>query len=264
MAEKIVSSKIQKIIASIHFAFMQPRKADNGDALRKQYWLDAWSSVKKLNPKEMDELIDGLETIRDTLSKLENKIRTVRDKKIQKQAMQSLSSSNEWEEDEFLSSKADLPVFKPVKTNVNGKRWVITEPLERPKTLFEICQCIWTVLTNRAITLLDGSHKNVSPSLERDNAIEKHRLSALSLVLADMTVTDPLTSKPLMNIYMISKEVKEKLLRLLAERAKKEANFRKLYVQFLKVEILDKIQTHEWAQKFAPCVLKILHDMKSA
>ena len=262
--KKEISAKIHQTIANIHRAFMQPRRTPQGEAIRKQYWLEAWNDIKKLTPSEMTELIYGIGTVRDTLAKLEVKIANVREKKLKIQLDQyALQNLNEWEEDEFLDSAAVLPVFNPKQKVVQGKRWVITETLKKQKTVFETCQCVWTVITNRAISIVDGGFKNVQPSLKRDALIEKHRLATLPLLLDDLTITDPLSGKPLMNIFMISKDVKVKLLYLLGERAKKELPFRKLYVRFLKKEILDKMNKCEWAQRFSSQALQILHELKN-
>ena len=120
---------------------------------------------------------------------------------------------------------------------------MMTRPVEKPKNTLQICQAIWIVITNRAIYMIDKGKKDVKPSLSRDAQIEKHRLAVLPNLLDDKIITDTITGKPLMNLYQITREIKETLLWLLAERAKTEPFFQKLYIKFLKKEILGKKQT---------------------
>lgn len=256
-----VSQKIHRAISKVHHAFMQPKKNEHGESVRKEYWTKAWTEIKKLSPSELEEFNEGVETIRSTLRRLKSKVESLRVKKLKAKAQQeSLQDLNEWGEDEFLDSSAALPVFKSKPKKRSGKRWVITPPMDKPKTTTEICQAIWTVITNRAITIVDKG-KNIKPSVGHDTAIEKHRLAALPKFLDDKTVTDPLTSKPIMNLYMINSEVKSTMIWLLAERAKRESTFRKLYIKFLKKEVLGKVKIFEWAKKFSSQVETILQDI---
>ncbi len=259
---KDVSAKIHTIMASIHQAFMQLKGTSlpDGQSLRKTYWIKSWSEIKQLSPNELDELNQAINSMQETLEKLKEKISSLRGKKIQARAERhSLENLNEWEEDEFLDSAAVLPVFSQKKPS--GKRWVITQSLERPKTITQVCQAIWIVLTNRAITIVDGDKKNVPPSRDRDLMIEKHRIAALPNLLDDKTITDPLTGKPLMNLYPINIEVKETLLWMLSERAKKERMFCELYVKFLQ-EIIKKSKLYEWTSKYSQIANKILREIK--
>lgn len=263
--DKDISTKIHTTMSSIHQAFMQPKNANlpSGQSLRKAYWIKAWSEIKLLAPEELEELVVAIDSMQQTLSKLKEKVQILRHNRIKAQQIQrsSLENLNEWEDDEFLDSKAVLPVFSEKKRKQLGKRWVITQSLERPKTAAQTCQAVWIVLTNRAITIVDGNQINVQPSLERDTKMEKQRLSALPNFLDDQTVTDPLSGKPIMNLYFITQEVKETMLWLLCDRAKKDALFRKLYVQFLSQEIVKKAKTHPYANKFASLAMKILHSL---
>ena len=173
----------------------------------------------------------------------------------------SLEDHNLWEEDEFLDSSASLPVFNVKDKRPKGRRWVITSPIERPKNATEVCQAVWTIITNRAIGIVDSGKKDIKPSKSRDLMVEKHRLAVLPNLLDDKTITDPTTGKPVMNLYMINIEVKETMLWLLAERAKREQEFRRLFVRFLQKEILKKEKLYEWAKKFSPQVEQILKDL---
>ena len=173
----------------------------------------------------------------------------------------SLEDHNLWEEDEFLDSSASLPVFNVKEKRNKGRRWVITTPIEKPKNATEICQAVWTIITNRAIGIVDSGRKDVKPNKARDLMIERHRLAVLPNFLDDKTITDPLTGKPVMNLYMINGEVKETMLWLLAERAKREQDFRKLFARFLQKEIVKKEKLFEWAKKFTPQVQQILKDI---
>jgi hypothetical protein len=60
---------------------------------------------------------------------------------------------------------------------------------------------------------------------------------------------------------MINQEVKETMLWLLAERAKREKNFRKLYITFLKKEVVKKATKFEWAKKFTSLANQILEEI---
>ena len=83
MNKKEVSPKIQRILSGVHLAFMQPKTTtENGKSLRREYWQEIWSEVKRLNPGELQELAHGVETIRHTLGKLHGKIERVRTKKL--------------------------------------------------------------------------------------------------------------------------------------------------------------------------------------
>lgn len=263
--EKQISAKIHTTMSCIHQAFLQPKNANlpNGQSLRKAYWIKAWSDIKLLEPEELEELIIAIDSMEQTLNKLREKVNILRNNRIKAKAQQrsNLESANEWEEDEFLDSKASLPVFVEKKNQTPaGKRWTITPSLEKPKTPAQVCQAVWIVLTNRAISIIDGGQQNVPPSLERDLRMENQRILALTNFLGDQTITDPLSGKPLMNLYFITQEVKETMLCLLAERAKKDATFRKLYVQFLSKEIIKKAKTYTYASKFTPLATRILQD----
>ena len=259
---KEVSLKVHKAISSIHLAFMQPRKSADGKSLRKQYWLEAWSEIKKLSPREMEELGEGLDTVRQTLDRLKVKVKMLRTKKLKSRAERhGLENLNEWEDDEFLDSSAALPVFHRKGKRPKGKRWVITHSMERPKSISEICQAVWTVITNRAIYIVDKGQTNVKPSASRDLLIERHRLLVLPNLLDDKTITDPLTGKPLMNLYMINSEVKETMLWLLAERAKTERIFHKLYLKFLVKEVIKKAKSLDWAAKFSSLARQIVNEL---
>ncbi len=258
-----VSAKIHTIMASIHQAFMQPRRQSNeGESLRKAYWIKAWSETKQLSAKELEELTQAIETIQETLGKLKEKVESLRTKKLKARAERhALENLNEWEEDEFLDSAAVLPVFSEKKPT--GKRWVISQCLDKPKTVTQVCQAVWTVITNRAITIVDKGKANVQPNQERDVLIESHRLAVLPNLLDDKTITDPLSGKPLMNLFMINSEVKETLLWLLAERAKKETLFRKLFIRFLTNEIVKKAKLYTWANKYMGQAQQILAEISN-
>ena len=256
-----VSSKVYTALSLVHRAFMQSQKDAHGQSQRKQYWQEAWSETKNLSLSEMKELVGAIETTRHTLRKLNQKIEELRAKKIRELAETStLDRANEWEEDEFLDSSVGLPVFNPKTAKTSGKRWVITKPLERPRNTIETCQAAWTVITNRALSIVDKG-KDVKPSLARDVEIEKYRLAVLPYLLDDKIITDPLSGKPLMNIYMITPEVKETILWLLAQRARSDAKFGKLFTKFLKKEIVAKEKLFEWAKRFTPLSLKILGEL---
>ncbi|NUM34292.1 MAG: hypothetical protein HUU50_07100 [Candidatus Brocadiae bacterium] len=258
-----VSEKIHNTISSIHRAFMQPRKSEGGESSRKKYWLDAWLEIKKLSPSELEELSQGIETIQSTLGKLKIKIESLRTKKLKVRAERhSLENLNEWEDDEFLDSSAALPVFNPKEKKGKGKLWVMTQSMEKPKTVSEICQAVWTVITNRAIYIVDKGRTDAKPSPSRDLMVEKHRLAVLPYFLDDKTITDTVTGKPLMNLYMITPEVKETLLWLLADRAKNEKVFRILYIKFLYKEVLKKAKLFDWAAKFTPHASAILKEIE--
>lgn len=257
-----ISDKIHGVISLVHRAFMQPKKEAPGKSLRKQYWAEAWSEVKNLSASELEELKGGIGTVCDTLYKLIDKIEELRNSKVKEMAESySLSDLNRWRDEEFLDSSASLPVFNPKSKDEGGKRWVITKPIERPRTTLETCQAIWVIITNRAIYIVDKGKSDVAPSAARDVLLEKHRLATIPALLDDRTVTDPQSGKPLMNIYMISQEVKETLLWLLAQRAKTEKGFAKLYAKFLKKEVLEKEKTFEWAKRYTPLAKKILVEM---
>jgi len=259
-----VSEKIHNTISSIHRAFMQPRKTQDGESLRKKYWLEAWIEIKKLSPSELEELSGGLETIQSTIAKLKVKVEDLRTKKLKVRAERhSLENLNEWEDDEFLDSSAALPVFNPKDKKTKGKQWVTTHSMEKPKTISEVCQAVWTVITNRAIYIVDKGRTDAKPSPSRDIMIEKHRLAVLPYLLDDKTITDTATGKPLMNLYMINTEVKETLLWLLAERAKSEKIFRILYIKFLYKEVIKKAKLFDWAAKFSPQAMTILKEIEN-
>lgn len=256
------SDRIHAVISLVHRAFMQPKKSKASPSLRKQYWLEAWAEIKTLSPQQLEELVNGLETIRQTLRKLKQKVEELHDKRLLEQENRHLANFNELEEDEFLNSSSTLPVFNPKrKKKKKGKRWVMARPMEKPKTLIQSCQAAWVVITNRAIYIVDGGKKDASPSASRDLLIEKNRLAVLPNFLDDKTITDPTTGKPLMNLYMINHEIKETLLWLLAERAKTEAVFCKLFVKFLKKEVIAKEKMYEWAKKFTPQAREILKQL---
>ena len=229
-----VSSKIHTIISMIHNSFMQPKH----DGSRKQSWIDTWTEIKNLSPFELNELSEGLETTIDTLNKLNSKTKILRIKKEKdlEQKQNNIDTANQWEQDEFLDSSADLPVFKKPD---EGRKWVEVKPIDKPKTVMQTCQAIWVTVTNRAIYLADSKGDNKLGS-KRDSVIEKHRLAVLPAILDDKTVADVSTGKPIMNLYFINREVKENLLWLLCERAKVNENFRKLYIKFLRKEIIKK------------------------
>lgn len=254
-----ISDRIHHAISLVHLAFMQHKSSGDSSA-RKKYWLEAWSEIKTLSPEELDEFKKGIDVVRQTMRKLNQKVDQLREKKVRKaQEVHSLSIANEWEEDEFLDSSANLPVFNLKKqAKTEGKQWVMTRPMEKPKTTVQVCQALWVSLTNRAIYIVDKGKKNVPPDTVRDQMIEKHRLAVLPHLLDDQVVTDQLTGKPLMNLYKITPEVKETILWLLAERAKAEKKFCKLYVEFLEQEVIAKAPMFEWAQKFTPQAKKIL------
>lgn len=260
-----VPDKIHYILCHVHRAFMQPQKDGEGKSLRKQYWLETWSEIKQLSVAELQELAKGLEITRYTLRKLSQKVEELHGKKIKEMAesyAQDTLSQNQYEEDEFLDSSCNLPVFnEKAQKNSSGKRWVMTRPNERPKTTVETCQALWTVITNRAIYIVDKGKKEVTPSLAHDLEIEKQQLTVLPSLLDDKIITDPITGKPLMNLYMITPEVKETLLWLLAQRAKTDQRFGKLLVRFFKKEVIGKEKLFEWAKKFSPLVQKILTEI---
>lgn len=248
-----VSSKIHTIISMIHNAFMQPKIGNS----RKQHWIDTWGEIKNLTPIELKELSEGLETTIDTLTKLNAKAKMLSIKKQKELENKNiLRSVNKWEESEFLDSSADLPVFK----NTQKTNWVSVKPIEKPKTVMQTCQAIWVTVTNRAIYIVDNKGDK-KPGLKRDAMIEKHRLAVLPAILDDKTVTDVTTGKPIMNLYFINKEVKENLLWLLAERSKVNQIFRRLYIKFLKKELIKKSKMYEWAKKFTPQAEKILKEL---
>lgn len=243
----------------IHNAFMKPK--DSGNA-RKQAWINTWSEIKTLSPIELNELSEGLETTVDTLTKLNSKIKMLSIKK-QKEIEISTSTNNKtveddnkWEDNEFLDSSADLPVFKKSAQT----KWVSVKPIDKPKTIMQTCQAIWVTVTNRAIYIVDNKGDK-KPGTKRDLMIEKHRLAVLPAILDDKTVTDVITGKPIMNLYFVNKEVKENLLWLLAERSKVNTNFRKLYIKFLRKEVIKKAKMYEWANKFSLQAEKILKEL---
>ena len=256
--KEVTFSKVYSSLANIHRAFMQPKRTKDGKTLRKQYWLKAWGEVKRLSPSELQELTKALQVTQKTLSKLKTRIEELRQKKISRLRLESL---NQWEEEEFLDSAAVLPVFKPKERKFKGKHWVVTIPIERPKTVTETCQAIWTVITNRAINMVDGGKDNVRPNPKRDLLIERHRLSVLPKLLDDKIITDPHSNKPIMNIYQINKDVKELMLWLLADYAKREKKFRKLFIKFLRKEIIKKAHLFEWAEKFKSQSYQILDEI---
>ncbi len=259
-----ISNKIRDIIFLIHQAFMQPRKAEKGGvSKRKQYWIDTWSRVKNLSPEELEELYLGLQTTNQTLYKLMGKIEVLRVDKIKRAAENhSLDNLNEWNADEFLDSAINLPVFK-LSEEGKGERWVITQPIEKPKNTVQICQCLWVAITNRAIHLMDKGKGFIEATPRQEMTMEKHRLAAIKAILDDKTVTDIVSGKPLMNLYRVNKEVKETFLWLLSERAKQNKKFRDLLILFLTKEVLKKTHLLEWAKKFAPQVQKIVEELKS-
>ncbi|BBM85606.1 hypothetical protein [Candidatus Uabimicrobium amorphum] len=251
-----VSSKIHKVISMIHNAFMKPK--DSGNA-RKQAWINTWSEIKTLSPIELNELSEGLETTVDTLTKLNSKIKMLsikKQKEIETTNSKKVEDENKWEDNEFLDSSADLPVFKKSAQT----KWVSVKPIEKPKTIMQTCQAIWVTVTNRAIYIVDNKGDK-KPGPKRDLMIEKHRLAVLPAILDDKTVTDVITGKPIMNLYFVNKEVKENLLWLLAERSKVNANFRKLYIRFLRKEVIKKAKLYEWAKKFSLQAEKILKEL---
>ncbi|WP_372368550.1 hypothetical protein [Candidatus Uabimicrobium sp. HlEnr_7] len=253
-----VSSKIHKAISMIHNAFMQPKDAGNA---RKQSWISTWSEIKTLNPMELNELGEGLDTTIDTLNKLNNKIKMLSIKKqkeieTKSQNKKPVGETNKWEDNEFLDSSADLPIFKKSAQT----KWVSVKPIDKPKTIMQTCQAIWVTVTNRAIYIVDNKGDK-KPGMKRDLMIEKHRLAVLPAILDDKTVTDVITGKPIMNLYFVNKEVKENLLWLLAERSKVNTNFRKLYIKFLRKEVIKKSKMYEWAKKFSTQAERILKEL---
>lgn len=250
-----VSSKTHNVISMIHNAFMQPKGAGNA---RKQSWINTWSEIKTLTPIELEELSEGLETTVDTLAKLNSKIKVLNLKKQKEiESKKSVEEVNKWEENEFLDSSADLPVFKK---STEESKWVSVKPIDKPKTVMQTCQAIWVTVTNRAIYIVDNKGDK-KPGPRRDLMIEKHRLAVLPAILDDKTVTDVITGKPIMNLYFVNKEVKENLLWLLAERSKVNTNFRKLYIKFLRREITKKAKMYEWAKRFSVQAERILKEL---
>ena len=240
----------------IHNAFMKPK--DSGNA-RKQAWINTWSEIKTLSPIELNELSEGLETTVDTLTKLNSKIKMLsikKQKEIEVSTDKTVEEDNKWEDNEFLDSSADLPVFK----KSGQTKWVSVKPIDKPKTIMQTCQAIWVTVTNRAIYIVDNKGDK-KPGPKRDLMIEKHRLAVLPAILDDKTVTDVITGKPIMNLYFVNKEVKENLLWLLAERSKVNTNFRKLYIKFLRKEVIKKAKIYEWAKKFSLQAEKILKEL---
>ena len=240
----------------IHNAFMKPK--DSGNA-RKQAWINTWSEIKTLSPIELNELSEGLETTVDTLTKLNSKIKMLsikKQKEIEVSTDKTVEEDNKWEDNEFLDSSADLPVFK----KSGQTKWVSVKPIDKPKTIMQTCQAIWVTVTIRAIYIVDNKGDK-KPGPKRDLMIEKHRLAVLPAILDDKTVTDVITGKPIMNLYFVNKEVKENLLWLLAERSKVNTNFRKLYIKFLRKEVIKKAKIYEWAKKFSLQAEKILKEL---
>jgi hypothetical protein len=259
-----VPDKIHYILCHVHRAFMQPQKDSEGKSLRKQYWLETWSEIKRLSVTELKELTKGLEVTRYTLRKLSQKVEELQSRKV-KETTDSYApetlSQNQYEEDEFLDSSCNLPVFSEKAQKSSGKRWLMARPNDKPKTTVETCQAVWTVITNRAIYIVDKGKREVTPSLSHDLEIEKQQLMVLPFLLDDKIITDPITGKPLMNLYMVTPEVKETLLWLLAQRAKSDSRFGKLLVRFFKKEIVGKEKLFEWAKKFSPLAQKILAEI---